>query len=249
LSKGISKIKTKILIYDLGKIIFDEICARGLSNLYFDYSKAFLKLAVDNLVSDPEVFCLLQQLQGQTNSTYLHCLSVSLLSFLVAREIGLYSDEQQFDIALGGFYHDIGKVSVHLDKYPDVPGAHAKANVSASQDHSQKGFELLNSIDSISKEILSIILLHEDSPNQDIIKFDNGSFYPVYLVSVINQFCNLIAKEKHYALSYKSINQKLLSKSIDIDLETLCAIKTVFKNSQYNELNNIEYGGERWPRS
>lgn len=111
------------------------------------------------------------RLRRHDSGLFSHCLNVSLLSMIFARHLGWERQEIE-TMALGAVLHDLGMMPWAQEFF------HQTAPLS-DQDweeikaHPQRGAEILQSLEQIPPEILSMIRQHHESPD--------GSGYPLGL--------------------------------------------------------------------
>lgn len=113
-----------------------------------------------------ELFGLL----AHDDSTYTHCVNVSVYSVMLARRLAIRRPEDLRDVALGGLLHDIGKR--HIQKrILNKPGSLSDKERETIKQHPLLGFRELARHKELSWSALMMIYQHHERPD--------GSGYPV----------------------------------------------------------------------
>ncbi len=111
------------------------------------------------LTSDKLVLHLMADSKGD-DGIYFHSLNVSVLSMLIAKELGWTRNEIEL-IGLGALFHDTGKLKVPTQLMrKTTPLTQAEQNF--INQHPAMGVELLKLADNFPKEALPIILNHHE---------------------------------------------------------------------------------------
>ncbi len=128
--------------------------ASELANVFMSEQNPYIHLMADNVADE---------------STYFHSINVTVLSLILARAVGVGSEEVMRDIAQGAVLHDIGKTMVPsqvLLKDDELTGAETKL----MQMHPEYGIKLMDSVLDLPSRVRSIILYHHERAD--------GSGYP-----------------------------------------------------------------------
>ncbi len=174
----------------------------------------------DSIISaDALVLHLIAQVGKEQENIYYHVLNVSVLSMMLAKNLG-HSDEEIKIVGLGALFHDIGKLKIPSQILRKTePLSAPEANLLKL--HTRYGVELLKLTETFSPQALEIVLQHHE--------FLDGSGYPsgltadaidplAQLVAVVNEFDNLChpvdpakARSPHHAMSvlFKTMKGKL----------------------------------------
>jgi putative nucleotidyltransferase with HDIG domain len=131
-----------------------------------DLKESFQPL-VDNFKAERDVVSLLLMLNSQDDYTYQHSVQVGMLSFFIARWMGL-NDEHSVQAGKAGFLHDIGKCRIP-DAILNKPGKLSDEEYKEIQNHSQYGYDILQS--SFKDNVLSLAALQHHERM-------NGTGYP-----------------------------------------------------------------------
>ncbi|HCU67382.1 MAG TPA: HD family phosphohydrolase [Rheinheimera sp.] len=169
--------------------------------------------------ADALVLHLISQAGKEQESVYYHVLNVSVLSMMLAKNLGL-TEEKIKIVGLGALFHDIGKLKIPSQILRKTePLTTPEANLLKL--HTRYGVELLKLTQTFPEDALTIVMQHHE--------YLDGSGYPAGLkdhdidllakiVAVVNEFDNLChpvdpakARSPHHAMSYlfKAMKGKL----------------------------------------
>lgn len=165
------------------------------------------------------VLHLISQASKEQESIYYHVLNVSVLSMMLAKNLGM-SAEQIKLVGLGALFHDIGKLKIPSQILRKTEPLTAP-ETNLLKLHTRYGVELLKLTDAFPAAALPIVEQHHE--------YLDGSGYPQGLtgdaidamarvVAVVNEFDNLChpvdiskARSPHHAMSvlFRSMKGKL----------------------------------------
>jgi putative nucleotidyltransferase with HDIG domain len=103
------------------------------------------------------------RLKERHEYTYLHSIAVCGLMVGLSRELGL-PHELTLEIGLAGLLHDVGKARVPVSLL-DKPGPLDLAEYALVQQHTQRGYELLQESGIESSIALDVVLYHHERPD------------------------------------------------------------------------------------
>jgi len=180
LSKGISSdsvvsLETTIKAIKTIKGIFDSIDPGKKDNnnkIINQETYSVLKNTIEKIISEirnnHELSFNMVELLSTDLYTYTHSVNVTILSLMIAKEVG-YLEKDQLKIGMGCLLHDIGKVMVD-DEILHKKGVLTKVEFLHVRKHSEYGYEMIKDNSSLSVIAKNITLLHHE-------KLD-GSGYP-----------------------------------------------------------------------
>ena len=197
----------------------------------FDNFKNGKELAVNEVFNEMEEFAhevskernILSQMRllNQKNDyTFNHSLAVSVLSISLGKW-NEYSEEQIFDLAITGLFHDIGKLQVP-DKIINKSGKLTKEEYDLVKKHSRYGYEMLAETGMFNESVLLGILQHHEKTD--------GTGYPE----------NLKGEEIHeYAkiVSICDVYHALISKRSYKDKKNPLKVADYIRNESFNSLD------------
>jgi len=123
---------------------------------------------VEHFLQERDVVSLLLSLNSQDEYTYHHSVQVSMISYYIARWIGL-SDEQSLLVGKAGYLHDIGKGQINLDIL-NKPSKLTDEEFQIMKQHTTLGHNIITRSIIGGKEIGLVALQHHERLN--------GSGYP-----------------------------------------------------------------------
>ena len=139
---------------------------------------------VDNILNCEEHLMDMMEMKSYDNYTYSHSMNVSILSAMLASEIGITRNRLE-DLVLCALMHDIGKIDIPIEII-NKKGAVTPSEFEIIKSHPLKGVERMRKCYNLSTEILPGIQSHHE-------KVD-GSGYPYgYVGSQIPLFGRILA--------------------------------------------------------
>ncbi|MFI3200777.1 MAG: HD-GYP domain-containing protein [Eubacteriales bacterium] len=129
------------------------------------------------------VFDVLHSMREYDDSTYTHCINVSLISVVFGKWLGM-SQEELDTLSLAGLLHDIGKLLIP-DEIVKKPTQLTDEEFLLMKTHPQKGYDLLKEAN-LSDHVKNAILMHHE-------KCD-GTGYPNGLTAdKIDEYAKIVA--------------------------------------------------------
>jgi len=161
----------------------NDIVARNTDTLNTDeLIERPLKLLQSN--STISIFDMLHNLRSYDDTTYVHCVNVSLISGIIARWCGLSDAGVQLAI-LSGVLHDIGKIKIP-DEIIKKPGKLTKEEYDIVKNHTIEGYNILKDYKNLDENMKYSALMHHERCD--------GSGYPLGLrASKINVYAKIVA--------------------------------------------------------
>lgn len=145
----------------------------------FKFVEQFLSVETGYL----SVFDMLHNLRQYDDSTYTHCLNVSLMCNVFARWLNL-SEEDRHTATLCGLLHDIGKVAVPQEII-NKPSSLTTSEYSIVKKHTIDGYNILKRC-GVGSVIANAALMHHER--------NDGSGYPLGLTGdKIDEFGKMVA--------------------------------------------------------
>lgn len=133
--------------------------------------------------SPQSVFDMLHNLRSYDDTTYVHCINVSLISGILARWAG-YPEEDIETAILAGVLHDIGKLVIP-EAIIKKPGRLTREEYEIIKNHTIEGFKILDSYD-VNENMKYAALMHHERCD--------GKGYPFQLQDYqINRFAKIVS--------------------------------------------------------
>ena len=198
--------------------VMSKIGSRPLQAV--DEATELVHQIADTIINaDSLVLHLISQASKEQESIYFHVLNVSVLSMMLAKNLGMTAEQVKLT-GLGALFHDIGKLKIPTQILRKTEALTApEANLLKM--HTRYGIELLKLTESFPKTAWPVVEQHHE--------YLDGTGYPLGLkdaeidamakvVAVVNEFDNLChpvdvtkARSPHHAMSYlfKTMKGKL----------------------------------------
>ena len=170
-----------VSIYSSSRIINDDyvhlsndIKERTLDGMAYIYNNLNSKdaiseakhisgILVSSINNNHGVGLNLDALKVSDDYTFKHSVDVATMGVIVGKEMG-FTDQQLLDIATSGILHDIGKVKIP-DEILNKPGKLTQEEFSIIKNHSNFGYEILDSSTNISEGTKLGVLQHHEKYN------------------------------------------------------------------------------------
>lgn len=182
-----------------GEVVLEQILAMGLNEQAVRDSKEFVTTSIDIVARDKDLGTTLQVLSEHTEYLYSHSLAVSLVSVMVAKELGFCTPPILFKLALGGLYHDVGKKEISKEILEKPRHNLTSEEIQILESHVRRGKELVETFKNIPSDVVQIIYEHhEDLLGQGYPRGLVGSrIHPLsQIVCVADVFCEYTMKER-----------------------------------------------------
>lgn len=126
----------------------------------FTRAQDVVGVQVEHLIKNPAALEQMLKLENFDKTVYQHCVNVSTIAVGLAHFLGAPENVCQV-VGTGALMHDMGKAKLGLDKL--LPGAKLTPDQEEKmRQHPRAGCEDLQDKKYISKDVLDIILLHEE---------------------------------------------------------------------------------------
>lgn len=137
-----------------------------------------------NITPGVNVFDMLNSMKSYDDSTFAHCINVSLICHVFAKWLDMSEEEVRIATECG-LFHDIGKVMIPIEVIAK-PGKLTSEEYDVIKTHAMKGYEILKNYDCIEDDVKMSALMHHE-------KCD-GSGYPLGLKGdKINKYAKMVA--------------------------------------------------------
>ncbi len=114
----------------------------------------------DSIMRNPEALVCLSALKKRDEYTYLHSLSVCILSVSFGRYLGL-PENTLLELGFGAFLHDIGKMQIP-DSVLNKPGRLDPAEMEIMRKHPEFGVEIVDGSERIPDSSRNVIYSHHE---------------------------------------------------------------------------------------
>ncbi len=177
--------------------VFDELENNGLSSTYFMMSKEIAGNVVDVVERHPDLNKLLASLTNISEDFSRHSIAVSVVSTLIAIEMGWNRRDTLEKISFASLLHDIGKKEIDpviLNKPIEMM---SDSEIAEYASHSFRGMMLLQAIPGMPEDIINIVYEHHENDLKEGYPRNiwDAKIHPLArVVGVANAFCDLTVK-------------------------------------------------------
>lgn len=218
-----------------GELLVQQSFKVGINESLFTASKDFLTSSIEIFSNDSTSFKMIESLSNHSDFLYSHALSVSILSVLIAKKMGIQSPQFLFKIALSGLFHDIGKKEIPLEILKKSRSLFSPQERALVESHTTRGRDILESNRSMPSEVILVAYEHHE---------DNlGQGFPQGLIKErIHPFSRIVSLANAVIEYIQPVDESLQPKSFEdaiytietfkrtsFDIEALEALKKVAK--------------------
>lgn len=138
---------------------------------------------VDPNATTIEIFDMIHNMRQYDDSTYAHCMNVSLICRIMAKWLN-FNEKDTNVLTLCGLLHDIGKLSIP-DSIVKKPGKLTSEEYNMIKTHTTHGYDILSK-HNVDKRIVNAALMHHERCD--------GTGYPNGLCgNQIDEFAKIVA--------------------------------------------------------
>ncbi|MGH8126822.1 MAG: HD-GYP domain-containing protein [Gammaproteobacteria bacterium] len=134
--------------------------ARNGRSLDTPVARECVENLTESVLRNPDALVCLSALKKRDEYTYLHSLSVCVLSISLGRYLGL-PREALLELGLGAFLHDIGKMRIP-DSVLNKPGPLTDEEMEIMRKHTEYGIEIVDGSERLPASSRSVIYSHHE---------------------------------------------------------------------------------------
>ncbi len=134
--------------------------ARNGRSLDMPATRESVAKITDSIISNPDALLCLSALKKRDEYTYLHSLSVCILSISFGRYLEL-PEETLLELGFGAFLHDIGKMQIP-DSVLNKPGRLDQDEMEIMRKHPEFGIEIVDGSERIPDSSRNVIYSHHE---------------------------------------------------------------------------------------
>lgn len=214
-----------------------EIEAMGFNRESVEHVKTVSKNIMTLMEARPDLLAVMQMMNGVPGDLLRHSMSVSAISVILARKMGWTMDQTLEKLVVGALLHDIG-----LKELPKEVLEKPRHELSTDEQmlyetHTYRGTQILNSMPSISPEIVSIVYEHHEN--------STGQGYPRRLRDYkINPLAKAVALADAFCeLTFKSPNNPNVKSPADAIQFLEITLGQPFNRAMFQKLKELLLDG------
>lgn len=185
------------LIRQTADVYLQNSYINGVDKESFEAGKALVETALHMVTEADSLFELIEMLRKNDDTTYAHCLGVSLYSALIAKQIGWNSASTVFKISMAGLLHDIGKKEISPRILMKSRMEMTPQEIELYETHPVRGRDLLSQVPCVPEEVIIAALQHHENMSglgfpYRIPRIKLHAFSKI--IAVADEFCHLSLK-------------------------------------------------------
>lgn len=221
------------------EVILEKAFVEGVDKFSFNDAKVFLNMTSEVISEAEEHFDLLNLLNSHSDYIYAHSFGVAMYAVMIARNMGIQSNQTLFKLSMAALFHDIGKKEIDrtiLEKQRALLTTQERTLI---ESHVSRGKEILMTMQNISEEIVQIVFEHhEDCAGQGYpLGKAKKDLHPLSkILQVANLFVELAMKgPNHSGIPGPSAVAQLERLYFDrLDGSAMRAVKALFQIANVN---------------
>ena len=195
-SQGFLNITKKtFLVSNAAQSIYRSFEAIGLDLSVYDQAKKTTEAVLQIAKADFDIQTLVNMLYETNDYLTSHSVATSILAPAIGQAAGMETDASLHKLALGGFFHDIGKLQIPPELLEKPISQFNNDDLKEYHQHCARGAEMLKSLQLNSEDLMNIVFQHHER--------NDGTGYPQRLkgpkihplakiVGLASEFLNLI---------------------------------------------------------
>lgn len=223
------KEKKSFLVSLIGEQLFKFIFFEGMDKELFHLAADTLTQSISTFIDKDDHFKLVESLCNSSITLYIHSLSVSVFSVLIAKQLGIKENKDLFKISLAAFLHDIGKSELPVEILNTPIDKWENRQKEALENHCTTGMEILSRLNTVQEDVLNIILHHHDI--QGTQEYDKKEPWVkwAHIVCVANIFSNIVSRQKIQPSKVIESIDHLTDKFPDLRPDVIEALHSLFE--------------------
>jgi response regulator RpfG family c-di-GMP phosphodiesterase len=153
--------KTAFMNYT-GKVILEKTFTDGIDDESLQEASVFLKMTVDCATEAQESLDLLSLLNSYSDAIYANSVAISFCSILMAKTLGITSNQTLFKISMAGMLHDIGKKEIDLELLKKPRHLTTRAEQKIVESHVVRGQEILMGLKHLHSDVVRMAYEHHE---------------------------------------------------------------------------------------
>lgn len=194
--------------------IMDSIYDRKVARI--EEVNETVDVIIREILSKSDILVRMIEMKKHDSYLYCHSVNVCILAAMIGKWMG-YSGQKLYQLITAGLLHDIGMMHVYSDPASSIKELGDNIGEDSLKKHSIYGYEIVNKIKNINRNICQAVLLHHERAD--------GSGYPfgihnenipgfAKILAVVDTYDNLIwDKEEGMADNPYLIVEKIKSEA------------------------------------
>ncbi len=194
------EIKTKF-IASAANSVFEQLGQIGISRDTYENVRQVSEATVSLVENHTDLASMFESFERYDNHLLKHSMAVSVVSTLIATEMGWKNKVTLEKISLGALMHDIGKMSLSPELLNKPKAFMNHEELQAYEAHPFRGMEMVTSLGIVPDDVVSIIYEHhENSIGQGFPRrLRDVKIHPLAkVVALADQFTSLTIKMPSY---------------------------------------------------
>lgn len=154
--------KTKF-ITTAANSVFEQLGQIGISKDTFENVRQISEATVALIESHSDLSKMFESFEKYDNHLLKHSMAVSVVSVMIAHEMGWKNKVTLEKISLGGLLHDIGKLSLHPQLLSKPKALMNYEELQAYELHPYRGMEMVTSLGIVPDDVVSIVYEHHEN--------------------------------------------------------------------------------------
>jgi putative nucleotidyltransferase with HDIG domain len=247
LSKAISKAKApkrqklQVLKHSLD-VMVQSTYINSMDKEKYNECKDMVESTLNLVLSQKELFDLLNLLKTHSKEAYDHSLAVSLYACAVCNHWGWRSTFVLNKIIMTGLFHDIGTKELPPELLLKARINMTKEELKLYESHTSRGAYILSQTTNIPEDVVTVALQHHETirgtgyPN----KLNRMRIHPLAkIIGTVDLFVDNIFTQGEKADVKITIDTIYKIMKEDVDLQTLKALMEIFSYPIPNDLKSI----------
>ena len=166
--------------------VFQEISKIGFNHESLEHSKSMARSIITLIAAKPDLNAVLDSLNSVSEDLIRHSLAVSAVSIMIAKAMNWNQSSTNQKLALAALLHDIGMKELPPELVQKPRHLMSLQQVKAYESHVMRAAEILNSMPTVSSEVISVALEHHENAI--------GQGYPRHLRDIrMHPFSRIVA--------------------------------------------------------
>jgi len=219
-----------------GEVILEKAFVDGIDKQSMTEAQSFINLTINTLTESKEPFDLLNMLNNHADHIYAHSLGVAMYSVMIARKMGIESNQAYFKLSTAAIFHDIGKKEIDREILDKPRHLLTTAERRQIESHATRSQEILMAIRGVPEDVVQIVYEHhEDCAGQGYPQAKTKKdLHPMSrILQLANLFMELALKGPHHP-GMPGANAMAYIERVygdRVDKECMKALKLLFADS------------------